>query len=36
VLKGAGMIGLELEELMQECIDGMKEAAEVIGLKGEL
>jgi putative nucleotidyltransferase with HDIG domain len=36
VLKGAGMIGLELEELMQECIDGMKEAAEAIGLKGEL
>ncbi len=36
VLKGAAMIGLELEDLIQECIDGMKEAAEEIGLKGEV
>ncbi|MDC7127164.1 MAG: HDIG domain-containing protein [Spirochaetales bacterium] len=36
VLKGAGMLGLEIEDLMQECIDGMKVAAESIGLKGEL
>ena len=36
VLKGAEMIGLEIDELMQECIDGMKESAEAIGLKGEV
>lgn len=34
VLKGCGMIGMELGELIQECIDGMGEAADRIGLGG--
>jgi predicted hydrolase (HD superfamily) len=36
VLKGCEMIGLERDDLIQECIDGMKEAAEAIGLKGNI
>lgn len=36
VLKGAEMIGMELEELIQHCIDGMRASAEEIGLKGNL
>jgi len=32
--KGAAMLGLSLEELITDCIMGMREAAEAIGLKG--
>ncbi len=32
--KGAGMLGVELEELITDCIMGMREVAEEIGLSG--
>jgi putative nucleotidyltransferase with HDIG domain len=34
--KGAGMINMELNELISEVIEGMKKDAEVLGLKGSL
>ncbi|HDZ41629.1 MAG TPA: HDIG domain-containing protein [Bacteroidetes bacterium] len=34
--KGAALLEVELSELIQDCIDGMCEVAEEIGLKGEL
>jgi putative nucleotidyltransferase with HDIG domain len=34
--KGAGMLGKEVTELVEDTIAGMREAAEEIGLKGEL
>ena len=33
--KGAEMLGVEVEELIEDTIKGMQEVAEVIGLKGE-
>jgi putative nucleotidyltransferase with HDIG domain len=34
--KGAGMLGVSLDDLITDCIMGMREAAEAIGLKGNL
>ncbi|NLN31417.1 MAG: hydrolase, partial [Bacteroidales bacterium] len=34
--KGAEMLGLTLDELITDCIMGMREVAEQIGLKGNL
>jgi len=34
--KGAAMLGVELSQLIEEAIAGMREAAEEIGLKGEV
>ena len=34
--KGAAMLGVSLDELITDCIMGMREAAEDIGLKGSL
>ncbi len=34
--KGAGMLGVSLDELITDCIMGMREVAEAIGLKGTL
>jgi predicted hydrolase (HD superfamily) len=34
--KGAGMLGLSLDEMITDCIMGMREVAEAIGLKGTL
>lgn len=34
--KGAAMLGVGLEELIADCIEGMRTQAEAIGLKGEL
>ncbi|UFS70231.1 HDIG domain-containing protein [Geomonas sp. RF6] len=34
--KGAAMLGVELAELIADCIEGMKTQAEAIGLKGNL
>lgn len=36
ILKGAEMLGMDLNEIIQETINGMKEDAEEIGLKGNL
>ena len=36
VLNGCEMLGMPLEEVMKETIEGMKENAEAIGLKGNL
>ena len=32
--KGAAMLGMNLDDLITDCIMGMREAAEAIGLKG--
>jgi predicted hydrolase (HD superfamily) len=34
--KGAGMLGVELSELIEDAIMGMREAADAIGLKGTI
>jgi predicted hydrolase (HD superfamily) len=34
--KGAAMLGVSLDDLINDCIMGMREAAEAIGLKGNL
>jgi predicted hydrolase (HD superfamily) len=34
--KGAAMLGVSLDELITDCIMGMREAAEEIGLKGSI
>jgi len=34
--KGAGLLGIPLEELIADTIEGMKPVAEQIGLKGTL
>jgi putative nucleotidyltransferase with HDIG domain len=34
IAKGAGMLGVSLDELITDCIMGMREVAEEIGLKG--
>ena len=34
--KGAGMLGVSLDELITDCIMGMREVAEEIGLKGTI
>ncbi|MPM92495.1 hypothetical protein SDC9_139630 [bioreactor metagenome] len=34
--KGCEMLGMPLDEVIGETINGMKECAEAIGLKGEL
>jgi putative nucleotidyltransferase with HDIG domain len=34
--KGAAMLGVGLEELIADCIEGMRTQAEAIGLRGEL
>jgi len=34
--KGAALLEVELSELIQDCINGMREVAEEIGLKGEV
>jgi predicted hydrolase (HD superfamily) len=34
--KGAAMLGVTLDELINDCIMGMREAAEAIGLKGNI
>jgi predicted hydrolase (HD superfamily) len=34
--KGAAMLGVELADLIDDCIEGMKTQAEAIGLKGSL
>ena len=34
--KGAAMLGVDLDDLITDCIMGMREAAEEIGLKGGL
>lgn len=34
--KGAAMLGVGLEELISDCIEGMRTQAEAIGLRGEL
>jgi len=34
--KGAAMLGVDLNQLMEDAIAGMREAAEAIGLKGEV
>ena len=34
--KGAAMLGVELADLIADCIEGMKTQAEAIGLKGNL
>ena len=36
IRQGCEMLGMELDELIQETIEGMKEKAEAIGLKGDL
>ena len=36
IIKGAGMIEMELSEVITETIEGMKKAAEEIGLKGNV
>ena len=36
ILKGAEMMGMDIDEVITKTIDGMKTAAEEIGLKGEL
>lgn len=36
IRKGCGMLGMELDDVIQKTIDGMKECAEEIGLKGNL
>lgn len=36
ILKGCEMLGMELDEVIRETIEGMKEKAEEIGLKGNL
>lgn len=36
IRQGCEMLGMELDELIQETIEGMKEKAEEIGLKGDL
>ena len=36
VEEGAGMLGMELDKIMEETIKGMQEAAEEIGLKGNM
>jgi len=36
IRKGCEMLGMELDEVIQETIEGMKEKAEEIGLKGNL
>lgn len=36
IRKGSEMLGMELEEIMRETIEGMKEHAEALGLKGNL
>jgi predicted hydrolase (HD superfamily) len=33
--KGAGMLGITIDELISDCIMGMREVAEQIGLKGQ-
>jgi len=35
IAKGAQMLGIELDELIQQTIKGMQSAAETLGLKGE-
>ncbi len=35
IAKGAEMLGVDLDDLIGDVIEGMKEAAEAIGLKGE-
>ncbi|MHC4727080.1 MAG: hydrolase, partial [Planctomycetota bacterium] len=34
IQKGAGMLGIELNEIINDVIMGMREVAEEIGLKG--
>jgi predicted hydrolase (HD superfamily) len=34
--KGAAMLGVELDELISDTIQGMRNVAEEIGLKGEI
>jgi predicted hydrolase (HD superfamily) len=34
--KGAGLLGISLDELIADTIEGMKPVAEQIGLKGNL
>ena len=34
--KGAAMLGVTLDELISDCIAGMREVAEEIGLKGSV
>ena len=36
IRKGCEMLGMELDEVIRETIEGMKEKAEEIGLKGNL
>jgi predicted hydrolase (HD superfamily) len=36
ITKGAGMLGMKVEELVEETILAMQKSAEVIGLKGDL
>lgn len=36
ILKGCGMLGMELDDVIAETIEGMRSQAEAIGLKGEL
>ena len=36
IRKGSEMLGMELDEVIRETIEGMKEKAEEIGLKGNL
>ena len=36
ILDGCELLGLELDEVIQETIIGMQKEAEAIGLKGEL
>lgn len=33
--KGAGMLGMEIADLINEVIEGMREVADDIGLRGE-
>lgn len=36
IKKGAGMLGMEVREVIEETINGMKEAADKLGLRGNL
>ena len=36
ISKGAGMLGMTVEELVEETISAMQKRADAIGLKGEL